>query len=93
METPVLFVHGIKGGHLRDASGRRWVGAWQALGLDRRPLSAPLEWDDMGQGRDGMRSDGPIERVLWVQVYGPFLAHMRRLCSTTANSSTRPSPG
>jgi len=71
--APLLFIHGIKGGHLRDGSGRRWVGVKQALGLDRRPLSSPLGWSDGKQDTDDLVPDGPIANVLWVPIYKPFL--------------------
>ncbi len=75
--APLVFVHGIKGGHLRDPGGRRWVGAKQALGLDRRPLSLPLGWTEQ-QDRDELVPDGPISKVLWVPIYAGFLAAAER---------------
>lgn len=75
--APVVFVHGIKGGHLRDPGGRRWVGAKQALGLDRRALSLPLGWGEQ-QHTDDLEPDGPIARVLWVPIYAGFLAASER---------------
>ena len=74
-------MHGIKGGRLRDERGLRWVGARQALGLDRRPLSLPLGWAEQ-QDRDGLTPDGPIARVLWVSIYGGFLKHAARVART-----------
>ena len=70
----LVFVHGIKGGRLRDPTGLRWVGAKQALGLDRRRLELPLTWENDRQGIDGCTPDGPISSVLGVSVYKPFLA-------------------
>ena len=75
--APVLFVHGIYGARLRDDGGLRWVGPKQALGLDRRPLIAPLTWGDSGQDQDGMRADGVLTHVLWVDIYRSFLARAR----------------
>jgi pimeloyl-ACP methyl ester carboxylesterase len=75
--APVLFVHGIKGGRLRDPGGLRWLGPTQALGLDRRPLALPLSWSQ-GQDRDALLPDGPLQRVLWVSVYGRFLDRASR---------------
>jgi pimeloyl-ACP methyl ester carboxylesterase len=69
----LVFVHGIKGGRLRDRSGLRWVGPRQALGLDRRRLCLPLSWDNGRQEHDGCTPDGPIESVLGVPVYRLFL--------------------
>ena len=76
--APVVFIHGIYGGRLRDQRERRWVGVKQALGLDRRPLTAPLTWGEGGQQRDGIQPDGVLTNVLWVDVYKAFLAKARR---------------
>ncbi len=69
----LVFVHGIKGGRLRDRSGVRWVGGKQALGLDRRRLALPLTRTDGRQDHDGCTPDGPLDRVLGLAVYGKFL--------------------
>ena len=78
----LVFVHGIKGGRLRDSTGLRWVGAKQALGLDRRRLELPLTWEGDRQGVDGCTPDGPISSVLGVSVYKPFLTWARERFAT-----------
>jgi pimeloyl-ACP methyl ester carboxylesterase len=73
-DTPLVFAHGITGGRMLDARGRlRWIGARQALGLDRAPLAAPLTWGE-SQDTDDLVPDGPLDSVLGVPVYGKFLA-------------------
>lgn len=74
MTAPIVFIHGLKGGQLRDADGhRRWLSPLQALGLDRRRLALSLHYDGKGQLRDGLRADEPLGSVLGVKVYTPFL--------------------
>ena len=77
-DAPLVFVHGIMGGRLLDERGRvRWIGSRQALGLDRRPLIAPITWGEE-QDRDDLVPDGPLGSVLGVPVYGRFLTWVRR---------------
>ena len=57
----VVLVHGIYGGHLKGARGKRWLGLSQVLGLDRRKLALPLTWvDGRWCDRDGPPVDAPI---------------------------------
>jgi len=83
----LVFVHGIKGGRLRDRTGLRWVGAKQALGLDRRRLELPLSWEGGRQAGDGCTPDGPIASVLGVSVYSPFMRWAEQRFATVAHFS------
>ncbi|MEZ4266516.1 MAG: hypothetical protein R3F39_09065 [Myxococcota bacterium] len=77
-DAPLVFVHGIKGGRLSTPDGRlRWIGCRSALGLDRRPLAAPLTWTGGAQDADELVAGGPLASVLGVKVYARFLAWAR----------------
>lgn len=63
MPQPVLFVPGLPGSHLRDASGKEFFlnGGTIASGGGNRLLEGP---DDLGpQGDDGVRAGEPIKSV------------------------------
>ncbi len=79
-----LFIHGLKGGRLVDASDALcWVGGRHALGRGRS-IALPLTWDADRQGCDDLRPDGPLDRVDFVPgllgraMYGPWLSFGRR---------------
>ena len=73
-EPPLVFIHGLKGGGLQDASGKaRWLTWMQGMGLDRRSLSAPLSWDEQGQTQDAWQPTGPLRKVVGHSVYAEFL--------------------
>ncbi|PRP77113.1 hypothetical protein PROFUN_12968 [Planoprotostelium fungivorum] len=88
-DVPLVFIHGMKGGTLRDASTGHlaWITAKQALGLGGR-LQLPLTWkaneDQSGylpfvQDRDTIVPDGILQKVLIREFYGGFLKKMKSL--------------
>lgn len=80
LPAPIVFIHGIKGATLEDASGKTvWMTGWQAMGFSSPPLSLPIQWDDQGQARDSIRATGILKRVdviPWVlgeEAYGTWI--------------------
>lgn len=71
-DAPLVFAHGITGGRLLERGKVRWIGTWQALGIDRRPLRSPITWTDGVQDTDDLVPDGPLHSVFGVKVYGRF---------------------
>ncbi|MBC7692155.1 MAG: alpha/beta hydrolase [Methylotenera sp.] len=62
--TPLVFIHGIKGGKLVNPKGdTQWLTGAQALSLSTPELKLPLHWVDDVQERDDLKSDGPLETV------------------------------
>lgn len=75
----VIFVHGIKGGHLRNQQDKKiWLRAIDLFSNRDTGLASPIEWEDGLQKKDGVKSDGPIKKILWKPVYAPFLSGMKR---------------
>ena len=82
---PLVFVPGFKGSALSDPAGRRrWLTAWQGLGLRSHDLRLPLEWQDDVQRRDHLLPPSPLRTVARQNVYAPFLdwavTSGRRVC-------------
>lgn len=82
--THTLFIHGLKGGRLVDASGALcWLGGRHVLGRGRS-IALPLTWDGEHQAHDDLRPDGPLDRVDVVPrlfgraMYGPWMTFGRR---------------
>lgn len=75
----VIFVHGIKGGHLRNKQDKKiWLRLIDLFSNRDTGLASPIGWEDGLQKKDGVKSDGPIKRILWKSVYAPFLSGMKR---------------
>ena len=80
-ETPVIFIHGIKGGTLVSPKGQtRWLTTGEALGFTTYDLRLPLSWEnEKTQTRDGLRPGLTLRRIRVIpglieeQIYGPWL--------------------
>jgi len=75
----VIFVHGIKGGHLRNQQNKKiWLRVVDLFSNHGTGLALPIDWENGSQKKDGTKSDGPIKKILWKPVYAPFLSGMKK---------------
>ena len=75
----VIFVHGIKGGHLRNQQNKKiWLRVVDLFSNHDTGLALPIDWENGSQKKDGTKSDGPIKKILWKPVYAPFLSGMKK---------------
>lgn len=80
---PIVFIHGLKGSHLKDGSGnRRYVTASQLFGLSDDKIPLPLHRDEAtgAQDSDSLVPDGSIRDIkicccVAQSFYGPFVRH------------------
>jgi pimeloyl-ACP methyl ester carboxylesterase len=83
-ESPLIFIHGIKGSTLVDNQERvNWLTGWQALGLQTPALQLPLAWNSDQQERDSLKASEVLAAVniipglIGEKVYAPWLAAAR----------------
>ena len=78
--VPLIFVPGLKGSQLRDATGESvWLTAAQALNLNTPSLALPLLWINGVQTKDAIQTEGILAQVTVIpflleqSLYGPWL--------------------
>ena len=75
----VIFVHGIKGGHLRNQQDKKiWLRAIDLFSNRDTGLASPIEWEDGLQKKDGVKSDGPIKNTLETGVCTIFVGNEKK---------------
>ena len=98
VDTPLVFLHGMKGSHLTSLNGQRsWLTLsglfdWPPLSDDddRRSLSLPLTYSGTVQDRDNLVPDGLVKSVVELNtgIFGsvldlfPFYGHIASVIST-----------
>ena len=70
-DQPVVLIHGIKGGILKDKKSQdiKWLNLSQSLNLDSPNIKLPLEWSDTDipkQSQDNLVTGGVLDKITMI---------------------------